>query len=117
MRGDARGQGADDVILFKRIVQGVAQKRGSQATFMAKPYLDRAGSGMHMHVSLLDAHGRNVFDGGADIASATLRHAIGGALEVLPEAMAFLAPNVNSYRRYLPDIFVPTQRKIGRAHV
>src|SRR3546814_12324269 len=80
---------------------------------MAKPYLDRAGSGMHMHVSLLDAHGRNVFDGGADIASATLRHAIGGALEVLPEAMAFLAPTVNSYRRYLPDIFVPTQRSWG----
>src|SRR3546814_10376667 len=74
-------QAADDCILFKRIVQGVAQKHGFQATFMAKPYLDRAGSGMHMHVSLLDAHGRNVFDGGADIASATLRHAIGGALE------------------------------------
>src|SRR3546814_12605515 len=80
---------------------------------MAKPYLNRAGNGMHMHVSLLDGLSRNVFDGGAAIASDTLRHAIGGVLEVLPESMAFLAPNVNSYRRNLPDIFVPTQRRWG----
>ena len=106
-------QAADDCVLFKRIIQGVAQKHGLQATFMAKPYLERAGSGMHMHVSLLDKAGRNVFDGGAAIASDTLRHAIGGVLELLPEAMAFLAPNANSYRRYLPDIFVPTQRSWG----
>lgn len=106
-------QAADDCVLFKRIVQGVAQKHGFQATFMAKPYLERAGNGMHMHVSLLDEGGRNVFDGGEAIASDTLRHAIGGVLEILPESMAFLAPNINSYRRYLPDIFVPTQRSWG----
>jgi glutamine synthetase len=106
-------QAADDCVLFKRIIQGVAQKHGMQATFMAKPYLERAGSGMHMHVSLLDKAGVNVFDGGEAIASDTLLHAIGGVLEVLPESMAFLAPNVNSYRRFLPDIFVPTQRSWG----
>ncbi len=106
-------QAADDCVLFKRIIQGVAQKHGMQATFMAKPYLERAGSGMHMHVSLLDKAGANVFDGGEAIASDTLRHAIGGVLEVLPESMTFLAPNPNSYRRYLPDIFVPTQRSWG----
>lgn len=106
-------QAADDCVLFKRIVQGVALKHGFQATFMAKPYVERAGNGMHMHVSLVDKDGRNVFDGGEQIASDTLRHAIGGVLEVLPEAMAFLAPNINSYRRYLPDIFVPTQRSWG----
>ncbi len=106
-------QAADDCVLFKRIIQGVAQKHGMQATFMAKPYLERAGSGMHMHVSLLDKAGANVFDGGEAIASDTLRHAIGGVLDVLPESMAFLAPNPNSYRRYLPDIFVPTQRSWG----
>src|SRR3546814_14421012 len=83
---------------------------------MAKPYLNRAGNGMHMHVSLLDGLSRNVFDGGAAIASDTLRHAIGGVLEVLPEAMAFLAPNLNSYRRYLPELFVPTQRSWGFEH-
>jgi len=106
-------QAADDCVLFKRIVQGVALKHGFQATFMAKPYVERAGNGMHMHVSLLDEKGANVFDGGSEIASDSLRHAIGGVLEVLPESMAFLAPNINSYRRYLPDIFVPTQRSWG----
>src|SRR3546814_12391812 len=86
-------QAADDCVLFKRIVQGVAQKHGFQATFMAKPYLNRAGNGMHMHVSLLDGLSRHVFDGCAAIAIDTLPHAIGGALEVLPESRAFLAPN------------------------
>src|SRR3546814_18652194 len=46
-------QAADDCILFKRIVQGVAHKHGFQATFMAKPYLDRPGRGMPMNVSRL----------------------------------------------------------------
>ena len=104
---------ADHCVMFKRIVKGVAQKHGFQASFMAKPYLERAGSGLHMHVSLLDAAGDNVFDGGAAPASETLRQAIGGTLKLLPEAMAFLAPNVNSYRRFLPDVFVPTQRSWG----
>lgn len=104
---------ADDCVLFKRIVKGVARKHGFQASFMAKPYVERAGSGLHMHVSLLDQAGNNVFDGGDEPASDTLRHAIGGTLAQLPEAMAFLAPNVNSYRRFVPDIFVPTQRSWG----
>src|SRR3546814_19767879 len=55
-------QAADDCIMFKRIVQGVAQKPGFQATFMAKPSLHRAGSGTHMHGSRLDGHGPHVFD-------------------------------------------------------
>src|SRR3546814_19625222 len=80
---------------------------------MAKPYLSRADNDMLKHVSLLDGLSRNVFDGGAAIASDTLLHAIGGVLEVIPESMAFLAPNVHSYRRYMPDIFVPTQRSWG----
>ena len=99
---------ADHCIFFKRVVQGVARKHGFQASFMAKPFLEQAGSGLHMHISLLDGEGRNVFDGGQDSpASDRLRQAIGGVLESLPEAMAFLAPNVNSFRRFVPDIFVP----------
>jgi glutamine synthetase len=57
---------ADDCVLFKRAVKGVARRHGVQATFMAKPYPEEAGSGLHLHVSLLDAEGRNVFDGGAE---------------------------------------------------
>jgi glutamine synthetase len=102
---------ADHCTLFKRAVKGVARRHGFQASFMAKPFLDQAGSGLHMHISLLDDEGRNVFDGGEESpASPTLKHAIGGVLEILPEAMAFLAPNINSFRRYVPDIFVPIRR-------
>lgn len=104
---------ADHCVLFKRVVRGVARKHGYQASFMAKPYPEEAGSGLHLHVSLYDEAGRNVFDGGDELASETLRHAVGGVLELLPESMAFLAPNVNSYRRFEPNIFVPITRSWG----
>jgi glutamine synthetase len=105
---------ADHCVLFQRVVKGVAKRHGLQATFMAKPYPAQAGSGMHMHLSMLDRHGNNAFDGGADSpASATLRHAIAGILDGLPDAMAMLAPNPNSYRRFQPDIFVPIRRSWG----
>lgn len=104
---------ADHCVLFKRAVRGVARKHGYQATFMAKPYPEEAGSGLHLHVSLFDDTGNNVFDGGSEPASDKLRHAIGGILHLLPESMAFLAPNVNSYRRFAPNIFVPISRSWG----
>jgi glutamine synthetase len=66
-----------------------------------------------MHLSLQDRQGRNVFDGGRAPASAELEHAVGGVLATLPEAMAFLAPNVNSFRRFQPNLFVPIRRCWG----
>ena len=104
---------ADDCVLFKRTLKAVARRHGLRATFMAKPYLEQAGSGLHLHMSLLDAAGRNVFDGGTAPASATLEHAIGGVLELLPESMAILAPNVNAFRRFQPNLFVPIRRAWG----
>ena len=102
---------ADHCVMFKRAVKGVARRHGMQATFMAKPYAEEAGSGMHMHLSLLDEEGRNVFAGeNGEPASERLKHAIGGVLKLMPDAMALLAPNVNSYRRFVPNYFVPTQR-------
>ncbi|WP_455372631.1 glutamine synthetase family protein [Limibacillus halophilus] len=106
---------ADHCVMFKRVVKGVAKKHGMRATFMAKPYPDQAGSGLHMHISLLDKDGKNVFDGGSkeNPASPMLLNAIGGILKMLPESMAILAPNANSYRRFAPDIFVPIARSWG----
>jgi len=104
---------ADHAVLFKRAVQGVVRRNGLQATFAAKPYPAEAGSGLHLHVSLLDADGRNVFDGGNEPASAALKQAIGGALATMPDAMAFFAPNANSYRRYKANNFVPVSRSWG----
>ncbi len=104
---------ADHCVLFKRALKAVARRHGLRASFMAKPYLDQAGNGLHLHVSLRDKTGRNVFDGGEKPASAALEHAIGGVLELLPESMAMLAPNINSFRRFQPNLFVPIRRSWG----
>ncbi len=104
---------ADHAVMFKRAVKGVARRHGLQATFMAKPYPDQAGSGLHLHLSLVDGAGRNVFDGGRKPASPRLLQAIGGVLDLMPESMALLCPNVNSYRRFKPNVFTPLRRCWG----
>ncbi len=99
---------ADQCCLFKRVVRAVALKHGVEATFMAKPYANSAGSGLHMHCSLLDENGRNVFsERTAGSLNKNLRHAMGGILSLFGDAMAILAPTINSYRRFQPNIFVP----------
>lgn len=97
----------DHAILLKRVVRSVAQRHGMYATFMAKPYADLPGSGTHIHVSLLDADGHNVFSNGGTLGSPLLRHALGGLIETMPESMALCAPNANSYRRFREETFVP----------
>jgi len=89
----------DQALLLKRAIKGVARAQGRLASFMAKPFGDLAGNGMHIHFSLLDASGRNVFDDDTDQGSERLRHAVAGCLATMPEAMALFAPNYNSYRR------------------
>ena len=106
---------ADQCVMFRRAVQGVARKHDLQATFMAKPYAAHAGSGLHLHISLLDGDGENAFDGGGRddeyatpaCASPLLLHAIGGLRETMAEAMAIFAPNINSYRRFVANTYVP----------
>jgi glutamine synthetase len=97
----------DHAVLLRRIIKSVAPRHGFSASFMAKPYLDRAGSGMHVHCSLVDAKNRNAFDDGGEKGTALLRHAIGGLAATTAEAMALLAPNINSFRRYRPGSLVP----------
>lgn len=104
---------ADHAILLQQIVRAAARARGLEATFMAKPYPERSGSGMHLHVSVLDANGRNIFDDGSEKGSPRLAHAIGGLQALMPESMALFAPNVNSYRRFQPDMFAPVNRRWG----
>ncbi len=90
---------ADETCLFKRLVVEVAKKHRMTASFIAKPMLDLAGNGLHMHISIVDSQGQNIFSGG-DQANPSLHHAIGGLLQTMPAAMAFWAPSLNSYRRY-----------------
>ncbi len=108
----------DHAVLFKRAIKNVARKHRMVASFMAKPFADQAGSGMHVHVSLVDGEGRNVFVGVPDAETGLsidpkLKHAIGGLRETMAEAMAIFAPNANSYRRFLTDSYAPVNRAWG----
>ncbi len=105
-------EAADKTCLFKRIVKEVAKKHGMLASFIAKPFLDEPGNGLHMHVSIVDKDGRNIFDGG-DKASKELIQAIGGLMQLMPESMALYAPNVNSYRRYTAQSCATVSRTWG----
>ncbi len=90
---------ADESCLFKRTVVEVAKRHGMLASFIAKPLLDAAGNGLHMHISVVDGDGHNIFAAGEQ-AHPRLMHAIGGLLATMPAAMSLWAPNVNSYRRF-----------------
>ena len=97
----------DHAIRLKRLVRGVALQHGMEATFMSKPYREHAGSGAHLHVSLVDSSGRNVFAAEDAAGSEMLRHAIGGLAATIDATMAVCAPSANSYRRFRPEAYVP----------
>lgn len=97
----------DEAVMYKRAAKGVALTHGCEATFMAKPFADRAGSGFHIHVSFNDGAGNNLCASEAAEGSETLRHAIGGMKQLLPDIMAILAPNANSYRRFKANSYAP----------
>ncbi|MHA2940430.1 glutamine synthetase family protein [Vibrio sp. RC27] len=99
----------DDALLMKRVVRSIAKKHNFVANFMAKPYSEHSGNGCHIHTSLLNRAGRNVFSDDADLFS----HAIAGILAYMPETMAVIAPNANSYRRFQPNMFVSMQPNWG----
>jgi len=92
---------ADQVFLFKRTMREAALRHGVYATFLAKPMENEPGSAMHIHQSLLRIRdGANVFAGeGEGEYSALFMQYLGGLQKYVPMAMAFFAPNVNSYRR------------------
>jgi len=100
---------ADRSFRLKSAVQEIARQRDLLATFMAKPFNDEGGSGFHVHVSVNDASGRNIFGDpdGPDGLSDTGRHAIGGVLAHAPALSALLNPTINSYKRFGPDTLAP----------
>jgi glutamine synthetase len=97
----------DHGIRLKRLVRGVALQHGMEATFMPKPYREYAGSGAHLHVSLVDDSGHNVFAADDPAGSDLLRYAIGGLAATIDATMAICAPTANSYRRFRPEAYVP----------
>ncbi len=98
----------DYALLLKRLIKNIAYDHEMDSTFMAKPYPGQAGNGLHVHISLLDKKtGQNIFASEDPLQNEALRHAVGGVLETLPASMAFLCPNVNSYRRFGANFYVP----------
>ncbi|MFT3731376.1 MAG: glutamine synthetase family protein [Hyphomicrobium sp.] len=94
-----------DGLLLKRAVKAAARAHDLEATFMAKPHHDWTGSGMHIHVSLVDTQGNNLFAG--EPMSPMFRQAIGGLRASMPDFMAVWAQSANAYRRYVPESYVP----------
>lgn len=99
---------ADDSWFFKQLVKGLALKHGFTASFMAKPYLDAAGTGMHTHFSVLDETGANIFDDGGPDGTKLMQSAIAGCLAAMPASTLVFAPHGNSYTRFEDGSHAPT---------
>lgn len=112
LHGDAIAV-ADQAFLFKYAAREIALKHGLNAVFMAKPIAGSAGSSMHLHISVVDAEGNNVFSLADGNESPRLGHFIAGLQTLLPELMLMLAPNVNSYRRYVSGSQAPVNLQWG----
>lgn len=104
---------ADHALLLRRIIKCVAASHGLDATFMAKPFSQQSGSGLHIHMSLLDRDGRNVFDETGADGDWFLHQAIAGLQASMNECMGFFAPSLNGYRRFQPNLFVPVNTAWG----
>ena len=103
----------DHAVMLRHLIGALARKHSFLASFMAKPFVDQTGNGMHVHCSVMDEQGNNIFNDGTEDGSLKLRHAIGGLQATLGDAMAFFAPNLNSFRRFGPNLFVPVNRTWG----
>ncbi len=98
---------ADQAVLLQRTIKGVAKQHGLRASFMAKPFGNLDGNGMHVHCSLIDKDGNNAFDNGTGQGNDLLRQAIAGCLATMEESMLLYAPNLNSYRRFQRGTHAP----------
>lgn len=106
---------ADDCLYLKRTVEQAARKHGLKSTCMAKPYGDHAGSGLHVHASIIDRDGRNILDakGGEPT---LLKSVTAGMLATMRDAQLIFAPFANSYRRFQPGSFAPVDIDWGIGH-
>jgi glutamine synthetase len=112
LHGDALDL-ADQVFVFKRTLRETALKHNICATFMAKPMQNEPGSAMHIHQSIIDIKtGKNIFTKDGELSDA-FYHYMGGLQKYTPNAISFFAPNVNSYRRFAPEIAAPMNMKWG----
>lgn len=107
MHSDDALRAADDAWLFKMLVKGLARRHGFAASFMAKPYADYSGNGLHTHFSVVDADGANVFDNGGHDGSDVMKQAVAGCLAAMHDSTLIFAPHANSYDRLVPEAHAP----------
>jgi glutamine synthetase len=94
---------ADNHVIYKNGIKEMAHQQGCSVTFMAKPDHRWIGSSCHVHSSLWK-DGRNTFDGESD----TFKRYLAGHIACAGEVAIFLAPNINSYKRYAAASWAPT---------
>lgn len=101
---------ADNIVIAKMVTKDVVRKYGFEATFMPKPFKNMNGSGMHIHMSILNENGENIFyDKSNDNISQEALYAIGGILKNSKEISILVAPTVNSYKRLKPEYEAPNK--------
>jgi glutamine synthetase len=104
---------ADRHTIYKNGVKEIAFLNGISATFMAKPSEKDIGSSCHIHSSLLDDGGSNAFVDGEEETD-VFRHYLGGQRAHIRELALFVAPSINSYKRYAAESWAPTSVSWGR---
>lgn len=119
-------QMADKASLFKLVVKSLGSKFGITPCFMAKPREGLPGNSGHMHVSIVDKEGKNLFYRGEEDTNAPYsdirylsdlgRHFLAGLIDGLPDIMPILAPNVNSYKRLVENFWAPVTVSWGLEH-
>lgn len=105
---------ADDVIIAKRLIRTCARRFGMEACFMPKPFGSEPGSGMHLHLSMADETGANLFADQPDGSlSPLMLNAIGGLRQTVGDTMLVLAPFLNSWRRFASTVYSPASDDWG----
>lgn len=104
---------ADDVVLFKHTLREIAAQHGLNAVFMAKPLANYDGSSMHLHQSVVDTQGNNIFSDKQGEATADFYAYIAGLQTYMADLMPFMAPYFNSWRRYARGTQAPINLQWG----
>ena len=111
---------ADNHLIYKQCMKAVAEKMGMSITFMPKPFRNQSGSGCHIHLSLKDQKGKNIFNG-RDVqidesrnlwASKEMLYFLGGWMKYTQELFPFYAPTINSYKRFEKASWAPTNLNV-----
>ncbi len=98
---------ADDAAMLRRIIKETSERHGYEATFMAKPFLEETGNGMHLHLSVYDDNGKNIFATSSRYGNKKLQNAIAGFQSTFYDSFPIFIPNRNGYRRIQTKNFVP----------